>query len=153
MSHENSGKSDQDLMPPPNIQIEKSDVAEFPMMGGPQRAPVGNQRRKVMLQPGYSPMDWAALKTSGKDLTGGIIAMKRYTLDDLAKHNQESDLWMAYRGKVYNVTMYVNYHPGGIPQLCRGAGKDATALISRIHPWVNVELMLDRCMIGYLLTE
>ena len=155
-------KSDAEMMPPPatkpkvpetNINQADEDV-EFPLKDGPQRARnIGIPRQKVALQPGFSPMDWAALKASGKDLRGGIAEMKRYTAADLLQHNKITDLWMAYRGKVYNVTPYVNYHPGGVNQLTRGAGKDATNLITRTHPWVNVELMLDRCMIGYLITE
>ncbi|KAI8895073.1 cytochrome b5 reductase 4 [Globomyces pollinis-pini] len=94
-------------------------------------------------------MDWAKLKSSNADLTQGRTKLARFTLEELSLHNKKDDMWMAYQGKVYNVTPYVNFHPGGTGQLLRGAGKDATDLIRKIHPWVNIDMMLDKCCIGY----
>ena len=37
-----------------------------------------------------------------------------------------------FAGKVYNVTAYMEYHPGGIPELMRGAGKDATVFFDEV---------------------
>ena len=57
---------------------------------------------------------------------------------------------MAVRGKVYNVTHFLEFHPGGPEELMRGAGKDATLLFDKYHRWVNVDSMLDKCLVGYL---
>ena len=35
-------------------------------------------------------------------------------------------------GRVYNITQYLEYHPGGIPELMRGAGSDATHLFNEV---------------------
>lgn len=35
-------------------------------------------------------------------------------------------------GRVYNVTPYLEYHPGGIPELMRGVGRDATDLFDEV---------------------
>ena len=35
-------------------------------------------------------------------------------------------------GKVYNVTPYLDFHPGGVDELMRGAGKDATTLFDEV---------------------
>lgn len=51
---------------------------------------------------------------------------------------------------MYNVTHYLKFHPGGAGQLMRGAGKDATELFLSIHPWVNVDVLLEKCLVGYL---
>eukprot|EP00516_Mucochytrium_quahogii_P011781 CAMPEP_0203783934 /NCGR_PEP_ID=MMETSP0100_2-20121128/189_1 /ASSEMBLY_ACC=CAM_ASM_000210 /TAXON_ID=96639 /ORGANISM=" , Strain NY0313808BC1" /LENGTH=404 /DNA_ID=CAMNT_0050685865 /DNA_START=1195 /DNA_END=2408 /DNA_ORIENTATION=+ len=59
------------------------------------------------------------------------------------------DAWMAIRGKVYNVTPYARYHPGGVAELARAAGDDGSTLFEEIHPWVS-EGMLDKCEIGWL---
>lgn len=42
----------------------------------------------------------------------------------LAQHRSRDDCWQAYAGKVYNVTPYLKYHPGGVGELMRAAGKD-----------------------------
>lgn len=51
-------------------------------------------------------------------------------------------------GKVYNITPYLPYHPGGEPELMKAAGRDGTKLFGEIHPWVNWEGMLEPCLIG-----
>ena len=37
-----------------------------------------------------------------------------------------------FPGNVYNVTAYAEYHPGGIPELMRGAGKDGTEYFDEV---------------------
>ena len=34
---------------------------------------------------------------------------------------------------VFNVTHYMDYHPGGWDELVRGAGRDATDMFNEIH--------------------
>jgi cytochrome b involved in lipid metabolism len=145
-------RKDAELMPPP-LKLTSLAINSFPAVNSNQRASIGLTRQKQPLAQGHSPMDWAALKISGKSLTGGLTQLKRYSPEELLKHNKKDDLWMAFRGKVYNVTPYIDYHPGGVGQLMRGAGKDITELVMKIHPWVNVEVMLDKCFIGYFVRE
>ena len=38
-------------------------------------------------------------------------------------------------GHVYNVSAYMDYHPGGGDELMRGAGKDATQLFDEVHEY------------------
>lgn len=52
--------------------------------------------------------------------------------------------------QVYNVTPYFSYHPGGVDELMRGVGGDATALFDEIHKWVNIDFMLAKAYIGDL---
>lgn len=60
---------------------------------------------------------------------------------------------MALDGKVYNVSAYMPFHPGGDKELLRAAGKDGTKMFASTHPWVNVEGMLGECLIGILVGE
>ncbi len=87
-------------------------------------------RGKVALAPGHSPLDWARLKTSA-DLRQ-VSSFMRITPSQLLAHRKKGDLWMALGGRVYNVTRYVDFHPGGVAQLMRAAGKDGTQLYSQI---------------------
>lgn len=75
------------------------------------------------------------------------------SMEELRKHNKETDAWIALRGKVYNVTPYLGFHPGGVDELMRAAGKDGTSLFDEIHKWVNAESMLEKCFIGKLKTD
>ncbi|KAF9648697.1 cytochrome b5 [Thelephora ganbajun] len=108
--------------------------------------------RKVQLAPGYGALDWANLKNSGKDLRG-VDTLMRIPPSVLKQHNKRDDIWMALYGKVYNVTAYMPYHPGGEKELMRAAGRDGTKLFAATHGWVNAEFMLDDCMVGFLVPE
>ncbi|XP_065089720.1 cytochrome b5 reductase 4 isoform X2 [Ochlerotatus camptorhynchus] len=110
----------------------------------------GNPRNKTALKPGHSLMHWIRLGNSGVDLagTGGKVRPVNYA--ELAQHNKPDDIWTAIRGKVYNVTRYLDFHPGGIDELMRGAGKDATKLFDEVHAFVNYESLLAKCYIGPL---
>lgn len=39
------------------------------------------------------------------------------------------------RGRVYNITPYLRFHPGGVPLLMKAAGRDGTALFNKYHAW------------------
>lgn len=110
----------------------------------------GNPRNRVTLKPGHSLMDWLKLGNSGKDLSGTGGQLLEVTSQELAKHNTINDCWIAIDGKVYNVTHYLDFHPGGVEEMMRGSGKDATDLFNQIHTWVNYRSMLKKCLVGHL---
>jgi cytochrome b involved in lipid metabolism len=64
-----------------------------------------------------------------------------------------AEAWTVLGGKVYNITPYIPYHPGGEPELLRVAGKDGTKLFGEVHPWVNFEGMLENCLVGIAVDE
>ncbi|NXN11906.1 NB5R4 reductase, partial [Indicator maculatus] len=103
---------------------------------------------QVPLKPGRSLMDWIQLTKSGKDLTGLKGRLIEVTEDELAKHNKKEDCWICIRGFVYNVTPYMEYHPGGEDELMKAAGTDGTDLFDQVHRWVNYESMLKACLVG-----
>lgn len=107
-------------------------------------------RNKIALKPGKSLMDWIRFTHSGVDLTSVGGKVHDVSADELGKHNKKEDAWICLRGKVYNVTPYLEYHPGGEDELMRGAGKDATDLFNEIHRWVNAESMLQKCFVGQI---
>ncbi|KAL1632009.1 hypothetical protein SLS56_004054 [Neofusicoccum ribis] len=119
-----------------------------------------NPRAKVSLTPGHSPLDWAALVKSGSNLSG-VPALQRVTPTQLKafngrKNRQTGEVmpaWSAYQGKVYNITPYLPYHPGGEGELRRAAGKDGEKLFNEVHPWVNWDNMLSECVVGILVPE
>lgn len=110
----------------------------------------GNPRNKTALKPGHSLMDWVRLGHSGTDLAGTSGRVLDVTPQELAKHNKRNDCWMALKGKVYNITSYMDFHPGGEEELMRGVGTDATDLFNEVHRWVNFETMLQKCLVGRL---
>lgn len=60
-----------------------------------------------------------------------MAAPKGITLEEIAKHDNKEDCWLAIEGKVYDVSPYVasGFHPGKLAIL-QGCGKDATELFN-----------------------
>jgi len=111
-------------------------------------------RQKVVLAPGYSPLDWATLQRTTPNLSG-VSSPQLVTAVQLRAHNgrKGAPAWAAFRGRVYNISPYIPFHPGGEAQIRRAAGKDAEKLFNEVHAWVNWEGMLGACCVGILVPE
>ncbi|KAK0552971.1 hypothetical protein OC846_002694 [Tilletia horrida] len=114
--------------------------------------PTGKKRTKVALAPGCSALDWARLKSTS-DLRGGITTLLRVTPSELKKHKSRDDVWTALNNKVYNLTPYLRFHPGGEDELMRVAGRDGTRLFMLTHSWVNIDSIMEGTMVGVLVKE
>ncbi|KAI5370084.1 Putative cytochrome b5-like heme/steroid binding domain, cytochrome b5, heme-binding protein [Septoria linicola] len=115
--------------------------------------PTSNSRNKVLLKPGHSPMDWAALTKKGN--ISGVSTFQRVTPSQLKSMTgrKGKPAWSSWQGKVYNITPYLPFHPGGEAELMKAAGRDGTKLFMEVHPWVNWENMLGTCLVGILVPE
>ncbi|KAK3243444.1 hypothetical protein CYMTET_23922 [Cymbomonas tetramitiformis] len=110
--------------------------------------------KKTPLAPGYSQMAWMRLTQTHPDLAGLKGARPgRLTMAEVKKHKTPEDAWMVLRGKVYNISPYLDFHPGGRKSLMAAAGKDGTKLFDKYHRWVNDELLMAKCLVGILDTE
>ncbi len=114
---------------------------------------VPKARGKVQLAPGHSPMDWSALTRSSN--LSGVSSFQRVTPSMLKTKTgrKGKPAWTSWQGKVYNITPYLPFHPGGEAELMRAAGRDGTQLFMEVHPWVNWDGMLSECLVGILVSE
>ncbi|ATZ50629.1 Bcirc21 [Botrytis cinerea B05.10] len=115
-------------------------------------------RKKVLLTPNHSPLDWARLTSSPtanlRNLPPSTPLLR--VPPSLLKQftgRKGKDAWTVLGGKVYNITPYLPYHPGGEPELLKCAGRDGTRLFGEVHPWVNWEGMLEACLVGISVGE
>ncbi len=69
--------------------------------------------------------------------------------EELAKHNKPDDAWMSVNFNVYDVTNYIQRHPGG-SVILKGIGKESTNLFNKYHSWVNAEYILKDYFVGRL---
>ncbi|KAF2172243.1 hypothetical protein M409DRAFT_49967 [Zasmidium cellare ATCC 36951] len=173
-----TAKSTSGLMPPPprptpSLRPNPTTSLRIPTTGPlPNRGPPPNSqqrvssslspnttiktpstRGKVLLSPGHSPMDWAALTKTGN--LSGVSTFQRVTPSHLKTMTgrKGKPAWSSWQGKVYNITPYLPFHPGGEAELMKAAGRDGTKLFMDVHPWVNWENMLEACLVGVLVPE
>jgi cytochrome b involved in lipid metabolism len=59
--------------------------------------------------------------------------VRKFTWEELSKLNQRHNAHVAVRGKVYDVSEFIEKHPGGVDQLMLGAGRDVTILFESYH--------------------
>lgn len=55
------------------------------------------------------------------------------TNSEIKTHNSKSDCWSIVNGKVYNLTTYVQKHPGGASVIANICGKDGTKAFTNQH--------------------
>lgn len=135
------------------IEIEGSNGESLPGFEGQElelRKPI--VRAKVPFEKGYSQMDWLKLTRTHPDLAGlrGQTNKRLITMDEVKKHKIGDSIWTVLKGRVYNISPYMKFHPGGVDMLSMAAGKDCTSLFNKYHAWVNAEFLLEKCLVGVL---
>ncbi|KAI9754634.1 MAG: hypothetical protein M1815_005516 [Lichina confinis] len=73
-----------------------------------------------------------------------------FTLADLQRHNKADNLWIVVDGDVYDLTSFLEEHPGGQKILQRVAGKDASKQFWKYHNAHILEKYRPRLQVGSL---
>ncbi|OWM78387.1 hypothetical protein CDL15_Pgr016111 [Punica granatum] len=92
-------------------------------------------RAKVPFEKGYSQMDWLKLTRMHPDLAGlkGQSNRRLISMNEVKEHRMEGSMWTVLKGRVYNLSPYMKFHPG-----------------DKYHAWVNAEFLLEKCLVGIL---
>ena len=80
-----------------------------------------------------SDEDQALAATATPTSTSGPAASTTLALADLAAHDSTADCWVAIDGGVYDLTSYIDQHPGGAQRILDLCGADGTAAFSGEH--------------------
>uniref|UniRef100_A0A1J3DDM6 Cytochrome b5 domain-containing protein RLF n=1 Tax=Noccaea caerulescens TaxID=107243 RepID=A0A1J3DDM6_NOCCA len=109
-------------------------------------------RTKVPFEKGYSQMDWLKLTRTHPDLAGlkGESNRRLISMDEVKQHKSGDSMWTVLKGRVYNISPYMNFHPGGVDMLMKAVGRDGTLLFNKYHAWVNFDILLEKCLVGVL---
>jgi len=67
---------------------------------------------------------------------------------EIKKHNTKSDCWSIVNGNVYNLTSYVQKHPGGTAVIANICGKDGSSSFTNQH---NTQSKPNSVLTGFLL--
>jgi cytochrome b involved in lipid metabolism len=66
-------------------------------------------------------------------VAAGKAVKPAYTWQEVAKHNTAASLWVTLDGVVYDLTEFVDRHPGGRDMLMLAAGREVTDLFRMYH--------------------
>ncbi|MDO5066078.1 MAG: cytochrome b5-like heme/steroid binding domain-containing protein [Propionibacteriaceae bacterium] len=72
-------------------------------------------------------------QSSSAPQTSTSAATSGYTAEEVAKHSTAEDCWAIVDGKVYDLTDWVNQHPGGAGAISKMCGTDATEAFQNKH--------------------
>ena len=72
------------------------------------------------------------------------------TAELVAKHNKEDDCWVIVHGKVYDVTKYLEDHPGGPEIITDLAGQDCSEEFDDVGHSTEASEILEGLYIGDL---
>lgn len=72
-------------------------------------------------------------------------------IQDLSSHNQPDDAWIAIEGTVYDVSSFLQIHPGGAKRLLDSCGGDATAAFAEAGHSGTARSRLKAFAIGQLI--
>jgi cytochrome b involved in lipid metabolism len=70
---------------------------------------------------------------SNTSTTTPPVTTSGYTLAEVATHKDASSCWSAINGKVYDLTAWINQHPGGPQRILSICGKDGSSAFNGQH--------------------
>uniref|UniRef100_A0A671P2Z0 Cytochrome b5-like n=1 Tax=Sinocyclocheilus anshuiensis TaxID=1608454 RepID=A0A671P2Z0_9TELE len=79
--------------------------------------------------------------------------VKYYTREEVQIHNMSKDTWLIIHDKVYDITRFMEEHPGGEEVLLEQAGADATESFEDVGHSTDAREMLQQYYIGELHME
>ncbi|CAD2219252.1 cytochrome b5 [Angomonas deanei] len=78
---------------------------------------------------------------------------KVFRAEEINAHVTETDLWFVYKGRVYDVTKFVDQHPGGMDTLLGVAGQDGTTDFDSVGHSDTAKEDLEKYYIGEIHPE
>lgn len=95
-------------------------------------------------------VDAPANNENGGSILTEDSGVKYFTLEEIRTHNLSKDTWLIIHDKVYDITSFLEEHPGGEEVLFEQAGADATESFEDVGHSTDAREMLDQYFLGEL---
>jgi len=103
------------------------------VLRGPAPTPAAPAPTQAAAQPSPTPAAPAATPTPSPTPTAEVTTQAGYTMAKVKENNSAASCWSVINGNVYNLTQWINSHPGG-PSVIRGlCGVDGTSSFNGKH--------------------
>lgn len=76
--------------------------------------------------------------------------IKVFTMDQVSNHKSKTDCWFVIDGRVYDVTNFLEEHPGGDEVLLEASGGDATQDFEDVGHSTAAQGMMETYLVGVL---
>lgn len=108
---------------------------------------MGEEINDNLITTGTGTASDTSTEGNGEKVDSGV---KYYTLEDIRVHNMSNDTWLIIHDKVYDITGFLEEHPGGEEVLLEQAGADATESFEDVGHSTDAREMLQQYLIGEL---
>lgn len=108
---------------------------------------MGEEINDNLIITGNGPGDNSNGGENGETVDSGV---KYYTLEEIRVHNMSNDTWLIIHDKVYDITSFLEEHPGGEEVLLEQAGADATESFEDVGHSTDAREMLQQYYLGEL---
>lgn len=101
----------------------------------------------------YTPNEYVNEQTTVNAATGETSTeIKKYSATDISLHNDATSCYSSIDGSVYDLTAWVNLHPGGKSKILSICGVDGTeSFMNQHHGGKKFMTILARFKIGTLI--
>lgn len=82
-----------------------------------------------------------------------MASPKFYRRDEVANKNNSQGAWIVIHNSIYNVTEFLNEHPGGEEVLLEQAGNDGTEAFEDVGHSTDAREMMKKFKIGEVVEE
>ncbi|CAO1430269.1 unnamed protein product [Diamesa serratosioi] len=80
-----------------------------------------------------------------------VEEVKLYSLAEVGKHNSNRSSWITIHNDVFDVTQFLNEHPGGEEVLLEQAGKEATESFEDVGHSSDARELMKKYKVGELI--
>lgn len=87
----------------------------------------------VACGPKNDPMNVEMVDQDITTETESVDSQTAFTMDEIARHADATSCYSAIDGKVYDLTAWMDKHPGGAGNILKICGKDGSAAFSGKH--------------------
>lgn len=81
------------------------------------------------------------------------MTVKLFTRAEVTNHNSNKDCWLIIHNNIYDVTAFLNEHPGGEEVLLEQAGRDGTENFEDVGHSSDAREMMNKYKVGELVEE
>ncbi len=120
--------------PIPKLVINDAPLpTEIPVVEIPVPAPITTPAPKPITNPVVKPTPVPTPTPTPAPVTPTPTGESSYTLAQIKPHDSATTCWSAVNGGVYDLTDWVDSHPGGRMTILMICGKDGSALFNAQH--------------------